>query len=72
MSNKVTKSMKVAASGILDIEDGDMLIEVEDKGIFSLKKLLSGFNGLNVKISCTYDEEQEEPDIDKETGEVIE
>lgn len=55
----VTKSMKVAASGILDIEDNDILIEVEDKGVFSLKQLLSAFDGLDVRISCSYEEEQD-------------
>ena len=40
MAGKVTKSMKVTANGILNIEDEDIFIEVEDKGVFSLKKLL--------------------------------
>lgn len=76
MSEKVTKTMKVAASGILDIEDNDIFIEVEDKGIFSLKKLLKAFDGLSVKISCTYDKEQESPEdeefnVDNETGEIV-
>jgi hypothetical protein len=52
--------MKVVASGILDIEDNDILIEVEDKGVFSLKQLLSSFDGLDVKISCSHDEEQDD------------
>ena len=76
MAGKVTKSMKVAANGILNIEDKDIFIEVEDKGVFSLKKLLSSFDGLSVKISCTYDKEQDAPEeelaVDTETGEVIE
>ena len=76
MAGKVTKSMKVAANGILDIEENDIFIEVEDKGVFSLKKLLSPFNGLGVKISCTYDKEQDSPEedvvVDEETGELFE
>lgn len=76
MAEKVTKSMKVTASGVLDIEDNDIFIEVEDKGVFSLKKLLKVFDGLGVKISCNYDREQESPEeedtkVDKETGEVF-
>lgn len=76
MSEKVTKTMKVAASGILDIEDDDIFIEVEEKGTFSLKKLLKAFDGLSVKISCTYDKEQESPEdeetkVDMETGEIV-
>ena len=76
MAGKVTKSMKVAANGILDIEENDIYIEVEDRGVFSLKKLLSSFNGLNVKFSCTYDKEQETPEedlmVNEEIDEVIE
>lgn len=78
MAEKVTKTMKVAASGILDIEDDDIFIEVEEKGTFSLKKLLKVFDGLSVKISCTYDKEQESPEdedeelkVDNETGEIL-
>lgn len=76
MAEKVTKTMKVAASGVLDIEDDDIFIEVEDKGVFSLKKLLRIFDGLGVKISCTYDKEQESPEdeeveVNEETGEII-
>jgi len=74
MAEKVIKQMKVSASGILNIEDKDVLIEVEDVGTFSLKKLLVNFDGYKVKLSCSYDEEQsvpEEVEVDKETGEII-
>ena len=75
MAEKVTKSMKVSASGLLNIEDDDILIEVEDVGTFSLKKLLKNFDGCGVKLSCSYDEEQiatEEPQsVDKETKELL-
>lgn len=74
MAEKVTKSMKVSASGVLNIEENDIFIEVEDVGIFSLKKLLNNFDGCGVKLSCSYDEEQsapEEVEVDKETGEII-
>ena len=76
MAEKVTRTMKLAASGILDIEENDIFIEVEDKGTFSLKKLLKVFDGMGVKISCTYDKEQESPEeeeieVDEETGEIL-
>ena len=74
MAEKVIKSMKVSASGILNIEDNDISIEVEDVGTFSLRKLFTNFDGYKVKLSCTYDEEQcqpEETKVDKETGEII-
>lgn len=73
MAEKVTKQMKVSASGILSLEADDILIEVEDKGTFSLKRLLSDFDGCSVKISCSYDEEQVAPktEVDEETGEIL-
>ena len=74
MAEKVVKSMKVSASGILNIENDDIFIEVEDVGTFSLKKLFVNFDGYKVKLSCSYDEEQSEPEshkIDKETGELL-
>ena len=74
MAERVIKSMKVSASGILNIEDNDILIEVEDVGTFSLRKLFTNFDGYKVKLSCTYDEEQcqpEEQQVDKETSEII-
>lgn len=73
MAEKVTKSMKVSASGLLSIEENDIFIEVEDVGTFSLKKLLQNFDGCGVKLSCSYDEEQSatEENVDKETGELL-
>ena len=74
MAEKVIKSMKVSASGILNIEDDDISIEVEDVGVFSLRKLFANFDGYKVKLACTYDEEQVQPEeqkIDKETGELL-
>ena len=73
MASKVMISMKVSASGVLSIEENDICIEVEDMGVFSLKKLLENFDGCGVKISCSYDEEQHAPetDVDKETGEIL-
>ena len=74
MAEKVTKSMKVSASGLLNIEDDNIFIEVEDVGTFNLRKLLEDFNGCSVKFSCSYDKEQsapEENEVDKETGEIL-
>ena len=71
MAEKVTKSMKVSASGMLNIEDGGIFIEVEDVGTFDLKKLLADFNGRTIKLSCSYDKEQDTPNIDEETGELL-
>lgn len=72
MAEKVTKLMKVSASGVLSLEMDDIFIEVEEKGTFSLKKLLSDFDGCSVKISCSYDEEQAAPKTEvNEDGEII-
>ena len=71
MAEKVTKSMKVSASGVLSIEHDDIYIEVEDKGTYSLKKLLDNFDGCSVKISCSYDEEQVAPKLDEEDEDLI-
>ena len=74
MAEKVTKSMKVSASGVLNIEDNDIFIEVEDVGTFSLKKLLGDFDGKPIKLSCSYDKEQSVPEevkVDIETGEIL-
>ena len=72
MAEKVTKQMKVSASGILSLEMDDIFIEVEEKGTFSLKKLLADFDGCSVKISCSYDEEQVAPKHEvNEDGEII-
>lgn len=73
MAEKVTKQMKVSASGVLSIEKDDIIIEVADVGVFSLKKLLNNFDGCSVKLSCSYDEEQSAPkaEVDEETGEIL-
>lgn len=72
MAEKVTKSMKVSASGVLSIEDEDIFVEVADVGVFSLKKLLNNFDGCSVKLSCSYDEEQVAPQSKvNEDGEIL-
>lgn len=76
MADKVTKKYNVSVSGVLSIQDDDILIEVEDRGEFRLSRLIEDFDGRQVKISVNYDEEVVEPDdeleIDENTGEVIE
>lgn len=72
MAEKVTKQMKVSASGVLSIEDNDICVEVAEVGTFSLKKLLNNFDGCSVKISCSYDEEQVAPQHEvNEDGELL-
>jgi hypothetical protein len=72
MADKVTRNYKVAASGLLSIdEDGRIYVSVEEKGDIALDVLLEDFNGKAIKLSVSYDEDYECISIDAETGEVI-
>ena len=72
MADKLNKNYKVSGSGVLNI-DGDMItISVEDKGDFNLANVLADLNECSVKFSFSYDEDYEEINIDRSTGEVIE
>lgn len=72
MADKITRNYKVAASGVLSVnEDRRIYITVEDKGDIALDVLLEDFNEKAVKLSVSYDEDYAGVDIDTETGEVI-
>ena len=72
MADKITRNYKVAASGVLSIdEDGRIYISVEDKGDVALDVLLEDFNEKAVKLSVSYDEDYACISVDAETGEVI-
>ena len=72
MADRITKNYKIAASGLLTIdEDRQIYISVEDKGDINLANLLEDFNGKGIKINCSYDEDYECPDVDPETGEIL-
>ena len=73
MADKMQKNCKVSGSGFLTIEGDRITIAVEDKGEFNLANVLSDLNECSVKFSFSYDEEYEEDEIevDEETGEVI-
>ena len=74
MVDKIVKNYKGSAQGLLNIDtDGQIYISIED-GVqdVNLAKLLENFNDRPVKISCSYDEEySNEPEVNKETGEII-
>jgi hypothetical protein len=74
MANKIVRKYNVSAQGLLGIENGQLYISIED-GVqdVNLAKLLEDFDGRPVKISCSYDEEYSEDDVqvDPETGELI-
>jgi hypothetical protein len=76
MADKIIKKYNVSASGILSIDkDGRLYVSCEDGAQdVSIAKLLEDFDGRQVKISVNYDEEYSEEDeveVDTETGEVI-
>ena len=76
MADKIVRKYNVSASGILSIDkNGQLFVSCEDGAQdVSLAKLLEDFDGRQVKISVNYDEEYSEEDeveVDDETGEVI-
>lgn len=77
MSQKIEKNYKVNIAGVVNIcEDGNIIVTVEDRGEFNLAEIMKDFNDRECKINITYNEdyvpdEDEELDIDEETGEVL-
>lgn len=68
----IKRNFKVSAKGVLNIDDdGKITISVEDEGDYDLSKILEDFNGREIKLQVTYDEDYG-VDIDENTGEVIE
>ena len=77
MAQKIEKNYKVNIAGVVSIgEDGNITVTVEDRGEFNLAEIMKDFNDRECKINITYNEdyvpeEDEDLDIDPETGEVI-
>lgn len=73
MADSMKKNYKVSGSGVLNIDGDRITVLVEDKGEFNLANVLSDLNECSVKFSFSYDEDYEEDEIevDEETGEVI-
>lgn len=70
MAQKVSKKYSLNIQGVVSIEDGRIFISIEDRGDYDLSELMDAFDGNECKISVSYDEEYA-PDVDEETGEVI-
>jgi hypothetical protein len=74
MSN-VKKKYNVNIKGVLNINaDGRIIMSIEDMGDMPLDEILEDFDGREIKIAVTYDEDyevSEDLDIDIETDEVI-
>jgi hypothetical protein len=73
MADSMKKNYKVSGSGVLTIDGDAIYVSVEDKGEFNLARVLADLNDHPVKFSFSYDEEYEEEEIevDEETGEAI-
>ena len=75
MADKISRNYKLTASGLLNVsDDGNIYISIEDgPQDVNLAGLLADFNGRNVKLNCSFDDEviPEEHKVDKETGELI-
>lgn len=68
----IKRNFKVSAKGVLNIDAGGrMTISVEDEGDYDLSKILEDFDGREIKLQVTYDEDYV-VDMDESTGEIIE
>jgi hypothetical protein len=77
MAQKIEKNYKVNITGVVNIDENEHItICVEDRGEFLLSEIMKDFNDRECKINITYNEdyvpeEDEELDVDPDTGEVI-
>lgn len=68
----IKRNFKVSAKGVLNIdEDGRITISVEEEGDYDLAKVLEDFNGREIKLQVTYDEDYG-VEVNEDTGEIIE
>ena len=68
----IKRNFKVSAKGVLNIdEDGRITISVEEEGDYDLAKVLEDFNGREIKLQVTYDEDYG-IEVNEDTGEIIE
>ena len=76
MADSMKKNYKVSGSGFLTIDGDAIIIAVEEKGEYNLARVLADLDNRPVKFNFSYDEEyeateDEEIEVDEETGEVI-
>ncbi len=58
MAAKISKKNTLSAQGILDLTDGIIKLEVEGQDTpVTLSELAKDFDGLNVKINITFNED---------------
>lgn len=67
----IKRNFKVSAKGVLNIdENGRITISVEEEGDYDLAKVLEDFNGREIKLQVTYDEDYG-VEVNEDTGEII-
>ena len=71
MAADIKYNYKLNVKGLMTINGDNITMSVEDAGDYSLAYLCEDFNGKVAKVTVTYDQEYEEPEVDEETGEVI-
>ena len=73
MVQKISKKSALNIQGTVAVDnDGKIFIIIEDKGEYLLSDLMKSFDGNECKISVSYDEEYSGPEVDPETGEIVE
>ena len=65
-------NFKLNIKGLMTIENSKITVSVEDTGDYDLAYLCKDFNNKLVKVSVAYDEDYDGPNVDTETGEVLE
>ena len=73
MAQKISKKSALSIQGTVAVDDeGKIFVSIEDKGEYFLSDLMKSFDGNECKISVSYDEEYVGPEVDTETGEILE
>ena len=72
MAQKISKKQSLNIQGVVEVDkSGKIFIGIEDKGEYLLSDLMKSFDGNECKISVSYDEEYEGPEVDTDTGEIL-
>ncbi len=72
MAQKISKKSALNIQGIIAVDnDGKIFVIIEDKGEYLLSDLMKSFDGNECKISVSYDEEYDGPEVDNDTGEIL-
>ena len=72
MAQKISKKQSLNIQGVVEVDkSGKIFIGIEDKGEYLLSDLMKSFDDNECKISVSYDEEYEGPEVDTDTGEIL-